>query len=75
MGLGYAWYAEENIREELQSGALERLPLTEGAERFATLYLVHADRVAAGPGTRRLVEIIHAHVAENCRVANESGHP
>jgi DNA-binding transcriptional LysR family regulator len=75
MGLGFAWYAEENIREELQSGSLERLPLTEGAERFATLYLVYADRVAAGPGTRRLVEIIHAHVAENCRVADESGHP
>jgi hypothetical protein len=36
---------------------------------------VYADRVAAGPGTRRLVEIIHAHVAENCRVADESGHP
>lgn len=75
MGLGFAWYAEENIREELQAGSLERLPLTAGAERFATLYLVYADRVAAGPGTRRLIAIIHAHVAENCRVADESGHP
>jgi DNA-binding transcriptional LysR family regulator len=74
MGLGFAWYAEENIREELQSGSLERLPLTAGAERFATLYLVYADRMAAGPGTRRLVEIIRAHVAENCRVAGASGH-
>jgi DNA-binding transcriptional LysR family regulator len=73
MGLGFAWYAEENIREELAADALRRLPLTEGAERFATLYLVYADRVTAGPGTRRLVEIIHAHVAENCRVAGESG--
>jgi len=75
MGLGFAWYAEENIREELESGSLKRLPLTEGAERFATLYLVYADRVAAGPGTRRLVEIIHAHVTENCHVADESGRP
>jgi DNA-binding transcriptional LysR family regulator len=74
MGLGCAWYAEENIREELQAGPLRRLPLIEGAERFATLYLVYADRVAAGPGTRRLVEIIHAHVADNCRVAGDSGH-
>jgi DNA-binding transcriptional LysR family regulator len=75
MGLGYAWYAEENIREELDTGLLSRLPLTAGAERFATLYLVYADRVTAGPGTRRLVEIIHAHVADNCRVADESAHP
>ena len=69
MGLGYSWFAEENIREELQSGSLRRLPLTEGSERFATLYLVYADRVAAGPGTRRLVEILREQVAENCRVA------
>jgi len=27
MGLGYAWYPEENIREELASGALVPLPL------------------------------------------------
>jgi DNA-binding transcriptional LysR family regulator len=75
MGLGYAWYAEENIREELDAGLLSRLPLTEGAERFATLYLVYADREAAGPGTRRLVEIIRELVAENCRVvADEPRH-
>jgi DNA-binding transcriptional LysR family regulator len=69
MGLGYAWFAEENIREELDSGALQRLPLTAGAERFAMLYLVYADRVAAGPGTRRLVEILREHVADSCRIA------
>lgn len=69
MGLGFAWFAEDNIREELDAGKLRPLPLTEGSERFATLYLVYADRVAAGPGTRRLVEIIRTHVAENCRVA------
>ncbi len=74
MGLGFAWFAEDNIREELEGGSLVRLPLTEGAERFAMLYLVYADRVAAGPGTQRLVEIIRAHVAESCRVASESDH-
>jgi DNA-binding transcriptional LysR family regulator len=72
MGLGYAWFAEENIRAELEADTLRRLPLTEGSERFATLYLVYADRVAAGPGTRRLVEILREHVAENCRVAAAS---
>jgi DNA-binding transcriptional LysR family regulator len=69
MGLGYAWFAEENIREELDADTLRRLPLIEGSERFATLYLVFADRVAAGPGTRRLVEILRERVAESCRVA------
>lgn len=63
MGLGYAWFAEENIREELESGALKRLPLVAGAERYAALYLVHADWAAAGPGARKLVEIIRSKVA------------
>ena len=63
MGLGFAWYAEENIRQELESGALARLPLVEGAERYVTVYLVFADGQAAGPGARRLVEIIRDKVA------------
>jgi DNA-binding transcriptional LysR family regulator len=67
MGLGYAWYPEESIREELQSGALKPLALREGAERFTTLYLVYADRDAAGPGTRRLAQIIREEVSRACR--------
>jgi len=66
MGLGFAWYATENIREELDSGALRPLPLVEGAERFVTLYLVFADRAATGPGALRLAEIIRSRIAETC---------
>lgn len=66
MGLGFAWYAEESIREELQGGALKRLPLVEGAERYVELYLVYADRDTAGPGVRRLIEILRRKVAETC---------
>ena len=58
MGLGFAWYAEGIIRRELDSGALKPLPLVEGAERWASLYLVMADADAAGPGARRLAELI-----------------
>jgi len=58
MGLGYAWYPEQNIRAELESGALKPLPLLEGGARYVTLYLVYADRDTAGPGTRRLAEIL-----------------
>jgi DNA-binding transcriptional LysR family regulator len=67
MGLGYAWYPEDSIREELDRGALKPLPLREGGERLATLYLVFADREAAGPGTRRLADIIRDEVRRACR--------
>lgn len=63
MGLGFAWYAEESIRRELDSGSLRALPLVEGAERFVTLYLVYADSQAAGPGARRLATILAEKVA------------
>ena len=69
MGLGYAWYPEESIREELDSGALVPLPLAEGRERYVTLYLVYADRDTAGPGVRRLSAILRDKVAEDCENA------
>jgi DNA-binding transcriptional LysR family regulator len=58
MGLGYAWFAEDTIREELDAGVLKPLPLREGAERVGTLYLMFADRDAAGPGVRRMAELL-----------------
>jgi DNA-binding transcriptional LysR family regulator len=67
MGLGFAWYPFNTIREELDRGELKPLPLREGAERFATLYLMFADRDSAGPGTMRLADIIKQRVARTCR--------
>ena len=67
MGLGFAWYPFNTILEELDRGTLKPLPLREGAERFATLYLMFADRDAAGPGTMRLADIIKQRVARTCR--------
>lgn len=66
MGLGYAWYPEENIREELASGRLSPLPLAEGRERYVTLYLVHADPDATGPAACRLATILRERTAETC---------
>ena len=66
MGLGYAWYAEDSCREELERGALEPLPLREGGERTGTLYLIFADRDSAGLGARRLTEIIREEVRRAC---------
>ncbi len=70
MGLGYAWYAEDMVREELDRGALKPLNLREGAERRGDLYLIYADRDAAGPGTRRLANIIAEETARACRSEN-----
>jgi hypothetical protein len=41
----------------------------EGGERFVELYLIFADRDAAGPGTLRLAEIIRESVTLECRAA------
>src|SRR6266700_6090128 len=67
MGLGFAWFPEETVRDELERGQLKPLPLREGAERFADLYLVFADRDYAGPGALRLAQIIREDVAQSCR--------
>jgi DNA-binding transcriptional LysR family regulator len=66
MGLGYAWYARDSIREELESGELVPLPLVAGAQRHAMMYLLYADRDAAGPGARRLAEILREEVGRRC---------
>jgi DNA-binding transcriptional LysR family regulator len=66
MGYGFAWFSEEKIRNELRDGCLKPLPMRDGGERFAELYLVLADPDSAGPGTRRLAEIIREAVGAEC---------
>jgi DNA-binding transcriptional LysR family regulator len=68
-GYGYAWLAEEKIRDELESNALKPLPLHEGVDRYAELYLVFANRELAGPGVLRLGEIIREVAKEACPAA------
>lgn len=75
LGLGFAWFPEDSIREELQSSQLKVLPLREGAERYGTLYLIFADRDAAGPGARRLAEIIRERVRATCPQGASAGQP
>jgi DNA-binding transcriptional LysR family regulator len=66
-GHGFAWLPQDKIRSELEEGTLKILPLRGGRERSAQLYLLFADPDAAGPGTRRLAEIIREQVAGACR--------
>ena len=68
MGLGFAWFPEDTVRGELERGELKALPLREGGDRWANLYLVFADRDYAGPGAVRLAAIIREHVADQCRL-------
>ena len=75
MGLGYAWFAEDIIREELEAGALKPLPLREGAERWATLYLIFADFDAAGPGALRISKLIRDGIAAYCPNAGPADMP
>ncbi|MFC7516895.1 LysR family transcriptional regulator [Herbaspirillum sp. GCM10030257] len=66
MGFGFAWFSEEKILNELRDGTLKPLPMENGGERFTDLYLVFADVDSAGPGTRRLAEIIREAVETEC---------
>jgi DNA-binding transcriptional LysR family regulator len=67
--MGFAWFPEDTIRGELARGELKALPLREGGERRANLYLVFADRDYAGPGAVRLAAVIREHVGAQCRLA------
>jgi DNA-binding transcriptional LysR family regulator len=75
LGLGFAWYPEDNIREELSTGQLKILPLREGAARYATVYLVFADPDATRPGAKRLAQLIRERVEDTCPGAAKAGGP
>jgi DNA-binding transcriptional LysR family regulator len=65
-GYGYGWYPEYRIRDEIAAGTLKPLPMREGGENLAQMYLVFADRDAAGPGVRRLAAIIREQADAAC---------
>lgn len=65
-GYGFGWYPEYRIRDEIAAGTLKPLPLREGGEVLAQLYLVFADRDGAGPGVHRLAAIIREDVDKAC---------
>ena len=63
-GHGFAWLPQDKIRSELGNGELKILPLRGGRTRIVQLYLIFADREAAGPGTVRLAQIIQEQAAQ-----------
>jgi DNA-binding transcriptional LysR family regulator len=71
-GHGFAWYPEPHIREAITAGRLKPLPLNEGRERSVDIHLIFADPDFAGPGVKRLAELIRAAAAEECTTARMS---
>lgn len=64
-GYGFAWLAEDRIREDLDNGSLRPLPDEREHERRVTLYLIHADPEGPGPGQTRLVELLREVISEH----------
>lgn len=65
-GYGFAWLPTERIRRELADGRLQPLPLQTGSERWVDIYLIIADPDFAGPGVRRLAEMLKKRVKTAC---------
>jgi len=57
-GLGFGWLPEMEIQTEIKENRLKPLPLKQGLNNPAILYLIYADIDQVGPGTRKLAEIL-----------------
>lgn len=63
-GYGFCWLPVGRIRRELAAGMLKPLALKQDGLRKISLYLVMADPEFAGPGVRRLAEIVRDSAAQ-----------
>ncbi|MFT5888039.1 MAG: DNA-binding transcriptional LysR family regulator [Zhongshania sp.] len=63
-GVGFAWLPEVLMHSELQSGILKPLPMLEGGERFADLFIILPNRDLAGPVALRCEKLLRNAVAE-----------
>lgn len=66
MGLGYAWLPDAYTHEDILAGRLKYLPVEVGAVREVPTYLTFADNEFAGPGTRRLAEVLKENLPKMC---------
>jgi DNA-binding transcriptional LysR family regulator len=60
-GLAYAWLPEHMLADQLQSGALRRLPLVTGASRNVSLHIVLVQSNVPGPAARAAADAFHRH--------------
>ena len=57
-GMGFAWYPELRIRDELAAGRLKPLPLVEGRHRYAMVYRIYAHPEFPGIACAELAQIL-----------------
>lgn len=57
-GMGFAWLPRSRVEPGIRSGSLRELPLGAGSRRYTELYLVYADREAAGPAVAHLGDLL-----------------
>lgn len=57
-GLGFAWLPQHDITEQLERGTLAVLPLAQGSQRAAQMYLYANKDKPLGPATRILANLI-----------------
>lgn len=65
-GLGFAWFPQDAIRNELNSGVLKPLPMREGAERFVEMYLILADPDFPTRSAARMAELLKDDLNKLC---------
>ena len=57
-GMGFAWLPRSRAEPGLRSGTLRELPLGASSRRYTEIYLIYADREAAGPAVLQLGDLL-----------------
>lgn len=63
-GLGFAWLPVSAIKQQLSSGQLKPLPLTQQSQRRAQLHLIFKDGDRLGPAARAFIGELRYHCME-----------
>jgi DNA-binding transcriptional LysR family regulator len=69
-GMGFAWFPEHAIANELKEGTLKPLLMREGSERFSQLYLIFADADFPSASAVRMGEILREDLELLCQEAD-----
>jgi len=67
-GLGFAWLPRHQVQDKLDRGELKLLPLDQGLNYVANLYLIFGKPASIGPATRQLAEIFSNKPSHNHNV-------
>ena len=64
-GLGFAWLPRHQVQDKLDAGELKLLPLDQGLNYVANLYLIFGKPASIGPATRQLADIFSDILSHN----------